>query len=477
MKKKTPFIHFIATPLHKYIYDVNTNQLIKVVDDLYEYLKNENYHNNAKEEKYEQAIYNMKSLGLLSSKRPSKMEHPYSQLLKGQLNSNVQQISLQVTQNCNFRCSYCIYGHEEYLNQREHSTKKMNQSTAFKAVDFLHKHSSDRSSVTIGFYGGEPLLEFDLIKKTVEYAENLLSGKDVEFTITTNGSLLTDQVVEFLSMHRFKTMVSLDGPKEIHDRSRKFAVNGKGTFDVIEKNLKHIQIQYPDFYKNLRFNIVIDPRFDATKLHENFSKNEVFSSSTLQSTYIDDLFSVEKNYFDDSFQIINEINLFKAYLSKMKRYPENKVSKISKASIESKMDMTMNFMSPIDGLPDILSHSGPCIPGQRRLFVTVNGDFYPCERVSEISKAMYIGNLDNGFNYDNIYKILNIVQLTEEDCKNCWAINLCSICARLCDNNGELSSEMKKSNCYISKTNAENTIKTYIFIKEFLNNLENNYYV
>ena len=113
-----------------------------------------------------------------------------------------------------------------------------------------------------------------------------------------------------------------------------------------------------------------------------------------------------------------------------------------------------------------MSHYGPCIPGQRRLFIDVNGGFYPCERVSETSDAMNIGNVRDGFDFEKARSLLNISQLTEKQCKNCFALRHCNLCAKYCDNNGELSSELKLSNCKNVRFAAEDTFKNYLMFKE-----------
>ncbi len=84
---------------------------------------------------------------------------------------------------------------------------------------------------------------------------------------------------------------------------------------------------------------------------------------------------------------------------------------------------------PISELPDICGHSGPCIPGKTRLFVDTDGKLFPCEKCSETSGSMQIGHVNSGFDFENIKKIMNIAALTEERCKNCWALSKCDICA------------------------------------------------
>ena len=112
------------------------------------------------------------------------------------------------------------------------------------------------------------------------------------------------------------------------------------------------------------------------------------------------------------------------------------------------------------------SPGGPCVPGGKRLLVDVDGNFFPCERVNEGSPIMKIGNLYDGLYLEKCKELLNICQLNEEDCKNCWALRHCTVCARVCDNNGILSSELKKSICDSVRYDAESKLRLYLALHE-----------
>ena len=465
-----PFIHMLTTPLNKYVFDVNTNQLIQVGDKLYDYLLNIEKKSDSEYDEPDSDIKRqmetLSSLGYLSCKHPKRMKHNQSDLIEYHLNDNIAQMILQVTQQCNFRCAYCPYTLAEFDSQRGHTSKTMTLSTAKAAVDFFAEHSSNQEDVCIGFYGGEPLLEFDLIKQIVSYSENHFVGKNLTYTITTNGSLFTKDNIQFLNDHAFGILISLDGPPEIHNRSRKFAATGKGTFSVIEKNLNMIKEQCPDLLDKIMFNVVVDPRYSSNKLHEMFSENKMFSGLNIQSTLIDDFFSIEKVVPDEVYVIEQGINEFKTYEMELGKYPKEKISNVAYYDFFANNEKIRKAMRAEKILFDEMSHYGPCIPGQRRLFVDVNGGFYPCERVSETSEAMNIGNVHDGFDYEKVRSLLNISQLTEKQCKNCFALRHCNLCAKYCDNNGELSSELKLSNCKNVRYAAEETFKNYLMFKE-----------
>ena len=150
--------------------------------------------------------------------------------------NNLNTIILQVTQNCNLRCQYCVYS-GSYIN-RVHNNKRMSVEVAKQAIDFLVKHSENSKEISIGFYGGEPLLEVPLIREVVDYAEGVFSGKKLLFNMTTNATLLNIETAKYLYEKKFNVTISLDGPKATHVSNRIFANSNKGTFDAVMQNLE-----------------------------------------------------------------------------------------------------------------------------------------------------------------------------------------------------------------------------------------------
>ena len=464
--EETPFIHCIETPLGNYVFDVNTNRLISLVDvDLYSAIKNMEVNCEPPSPKYERAINDLKNKGFLSSHRPKEMRHGMIDILKLEFDNNIEQMTLQLTQACNFRCSYCSYAPRDYTYQRQHSAKHMTWNTAKAAVDFFLEHSKEQKEPTIAFYGGEPLLEFRFMKQIVEYAEDVFEGKSLKYIFTTNGSLLTRDVIEYFIKRDVSIMISLDGPANIHDASRKLSKNGQGTFEIIAHNLKYIKINYPDFYKRLLFNVVIDSRYGCKSTYEYFKNSDLFKDNTLQSTLIDDTFSMEKTILSERYLIESREENVKCYLSLINKYPKKHVSKIAYKSIYGSLQKLENNFKNIH-IYDSMSHGGPCLVAQKRLFINADGDFYPCERVSETSSVMKIGNIYDGFDYERAENLLNIASLIPEKCKNCWAIAHCTICAKSCDNHGELSGELKMSQCKNVYRGVEHQFRQYIFRDE-----------
>ena len=155
------------TPMSKYVYDTNRNAIINISDNTYAFLKENNNKPLEDLNDVPDEVRMMMQEGFLSSNKVCKIEHSLTGYLEDILDNKLQTITLQVTQQCNLRCEYCAYS-GTYTNRR-HSEKTMDFETAKKGIDFLVHHSQNSKLLNLSFYGGEPLLEFDLIKKCIEY--------------------------------------------------------------------------------------------------------------------------------------------------------------------------------------------------------------------------------------------------------------------------------------------------------------------
>lgn len=463
MIKSNLFIHLFKTPGDHYIYDVNTNNIFRVEKNFYNFLFYKDQITENKE--IEEKILRMIEDGFLSSNRVKKISHSENDILSCILNNKLQVITLQITRQCNLRCRYCMYS-GSYTN-RKHSDQTMNFEMAKKGIDFLINRSIDSSRINIGFYGGEPLLEFNLIKQCINYAKENIRGKNLTFNITSNGTIMNDDIIGFFEEHDVNLMISLDGPKEIHDQNRRFAATDKGTFDNIIKNLEIIKRKSSKYFNKITFNAVLDPKNDFGCENEFFAnyemiKNSLINSSEISGDYLKKEISISKNYI-----IKREYEIFKLFLSKLNRLDGKYISKLILSYFERlKVDMHNN-RNLTCSLPKNFHHGGPCIPGVQRLFMNVKGEFFPCERVSEISEVMKIGTVDDGFYLDKIEKLLNIGQLTEEQCRNCWAFRFCTLCAASADSLTELSAQKKASHCSDVMKTVENMMKDYCTLIEF----------
>ncbi len=150
-------------------------------------------------------------------------------------------IVLNVNTGCNLACTYC---YKEDLDTPSRG-RKMAFDTAVRSIDLLLKESPDRDAYNVVFFGGEPLSNLSLIRQVVEHAEDRFGalGKEINFTMTTNATLLNEALVDWLDAHRFGLTISMDGPKALHDRNRK-TVGGKGTYDVVARKTRMLLERY-----------------------------------------------------------------------------------------------------------------------------------------------------------------------------------------------------------------------------------------
>jgi uncharacterized protein len=151
----------------------------------------------------------------------------------------LQRIVLNVTNQCNLNCGYCYEYSADKIAVNKDKPKYMSESVAQAAIDTLFRESPGRRKLHVTFFGGESLLNFPLMQSTVAYADNkaLQEPRIVEYSLTTNATLLTEEIADFLAAHRFGVTVSVDGDKELHDRMRVFH-NGRGSYDVIAPKIK-----------------------------------------------------------------------------------------------------------------------------------------------------------------------------------------------------------------------------------------------
>lgn len=389
-----PYIHTFYTPKGYYFYDFNTNAIVRINKSVYDFLneweKNKDCPNSQSE--CGNIIDELKRAGFLSERHWTKIEHPATKMLDRYLHSSVESITLQVTQQCNLKCNYCPYSGSYY--NREHSNRHMSFETAKQAIDFYIAHSFDIPVAHIGFYGGEPLIEYDLIRKIVEYCREKCFGKKIMYFMTTNATLLTEEVIDFLMENEFNLSISLDGPRNYHDRNR-HRIDDSGSFDIVMQNIERLYKRYPEKKDNVQFNCVLDPTSDIKCINDFFMNEDMlkeyrvlFNSLSREGIKDNDKFVPNKDYLEQF-----EYELFKMFYSKSEKIEGIDVSKVVESYyLQIKTVYAQRKMSSF--VEDFSHPGGPCIPGTHKLFVNVKGDFYPCEKVCECSADTIIGKVE-----------------------------------------------------------------------------------
>ena len=454
------FIKTFKTPNSYYVFDVNSSAITAISEESYKYL------NDSSASVVTDEINALKQNGYLTlDSVVSVIKHPYTDYLHYFLSRKLSKITLCLTQQCSFRCTYCTYSGNSGERQRGHSDKKMDFETAKKAMDFLYDHSVDSKVINIGGYGGEPLIEFELIKKIIKYARERFAGKELTFNITTNGTHFTEEVIKFLEENEVSLMISLDGPKEINDKNRVFK-DGSGTYDAIVAGIEKIKKTSPSFASKMMINTVIDPDSDFDCINSIYIDGDSLKDVNVSSTFPDFDYDDIQVSSSVEYSVQSEYHRFLAILSHFGRYPRENISPMMRATLSRIVDdnETVESSTPLrkEDVP-----SGPCIPGQLRLFVNTDGVFFPCERVSETSPSMSMGNLQDGIDFEKAKKILNVGSLTTNECRQCWCFRFCDMCVKRADDGTAiLSAERKLTYCEGTRFLAYSKIKNYLLYKE-----------
>ena len=462
----TPFIQLFRTPNNWYVFDVNKSEILPVSGQSYDYLQSVMNGDAAWGDEVPQELADLAGQGYLATESVVKeVKHPFVDYMDIFLTRKLNTITLQLTQDCNLRCKYCIYSETDSERQRSHSRKKMTWEIAKKALDYLWAHSIDSKRISIGFYGGEPTLEFELMQRAVEYSLTIFAGKELNFRMTTNAIMLSDEIIQFLVKHKFDILVSIDGPKEINDKNRVFP-DGSGSFDSVVKSLNRFKELAPNFFEKVRLMMVTDPSNDFDCFNQTLINGSEIDKMPMSTSMVDLDYSDGKLIFSEDYLWKNAYHLFLAKMAFINRFPQSEIAPQLRAALSSLLNNYEQNES-IQSLRKKDAPSGPCIAGKQRLMVTVDGLFIPCERVSETSKSMHIGSIYDGIDIEKATNFTNFGCITEAMCRKCWCFRFCMMCAKKADDGSEkLSSKIKLSYCNEAKTSAYNNLKTYLLFKE-----------
>lgn len=380
---------------------------------------------------------------------------------------SMQNLTLEVTEDCNFRCKYCVYN-EDHPDYRGFSKSKMSWDIGKKAIDFFMKNSDKNELVYIGFYGGEPLMNYPLIKKSIKYLKENYSNREISYSMTTNGSLINQEVANYLVENDFVVTVSIDGPKEIHDENRVFS-NGNGTFETAIRGIKNLEEATKKQGKereNISFNMVnaSEDREDnysaMNKLYEEMGWQEktypmtttIVDKGPIKSRYI-----LPQSKEDVLITSISEDPL-EQWFMKTKRETAYEPT-FADSTVNSGLLGIHNRQ--ITDIPlNNPGYNACCMPGQRRLYVKVDGNFLPCEKVGG---SPIMGNVESGMDLNSIKKHYfdDFSRQAFEFCKNCWALNLCGQCYVGCFNEGLCDLNYRHAGCLSERYFIESNLRTY----------------
>ncbi|MBQ3572647.1 MAG: thioether cross-link-forming SCIFF peptide maturase [Clostridia bacterium] len=319
---------------------------------------------------------------------------------------HVKALCLHICHDCNLRCKYCFAGTGDYKGHREF----MSEEVALKAIDFLIENSGNRKILEIDFFGGEPLLNFDVVKKTVEYANEKAAklGKKFLFTMTTNGVLLKGEIADWLNENMENVVLSLDGRQEIHDDVRK-TVNGKGSFEVIIQNFKDFVAKRGDKSYYIRGTF--------TNKNLDFAKDVLFMADSGFKEISLEPVVLEKGH---------ELEITDEMLPEIKEEYKRLAREYIKRRKEGKGFHFFHFTIDLEGGPCLAKRVNACGAGNEYFSVTPVGDIYPCHQFAD-KPEFYMGNVFEGkINEEIRAKFKNSSLFTREGCEDCFARYHCS---------------------------------------------------
>lgn len=479
--KEKPLAKLLSTPAGYYLYDSGTNKVLECSRGVYLLLNSlffkyfpesvEEYVAEHGENSFlnasRQIIEAVEHEKILSAKKATQFGlSDHFRDLKRVLKSSVMGINLEVTQDCNLRCVYCIY-QDHYLEKRNYSSKEMSTDIACKAIRFLKEHSSENNYVSIGFYGGEPLMKFPLIKECVRYAKEVFpSNQKLRFNITTNATLVNHDIAEYLMNQGFSVTISLDGPEEFHDRFR-IDKKGSGSFVKTLNGLKLLSENYHRVEKRgrLLINVVYTPPFNRQKLDtiEKYFRGLKWlpKDIIITSTYPSDN-SIPSRYVRQE-EIEEDMQLFEwAFENYSTDFQQS--HPIVKGQIEERFAKFIKrpvLTEPADGY----MLNGCCVPGQKKNYITADGYIQICEKMP--GNCPPIGHVETGFDYETIEKIY-IQEYAAKSlpfCCRCWALRLCDVCYLSAFNNkGQLDMDKKNRCCHSVMKHIEQSLCHFVTV-------------
>ena len=348
-------------------------------------------------------IAELKAVGELFA--PDTFE-PMAGALKAKTAGVIKALCLHVAHTCNLNCSYCFASQGKYHGERA----IMSYEVGKRALDFLVENSGTRHNLEVDFFGGEPLMNFDVVKQLVAYARSIEKekGKNFRFTLTTNGVLIDDDVIDFANKEMSNVVLSLDGRKEIHDRFR-VDYAGNGSWEKIVPKFQRLvnargrkgyymrgtfTHANPDFLEDIR--TMLDLGFTELSMEPVVTAPNDPSALTAE----------DRRIVMEQYEKLAELML--------------------KRDAEGKTFTFYHYMIDLKGGPCIYKRISGCGSGMEYMAVTPWGDLYPCHqfvgdekfRLGDIWHGVSNTAIQNEFASCNVY--------AREECRDCWARLYCS---------------------------------------------------
>ncbi|MDR1199886.1 MAG: radical SAM peptide maturase [Prevotellaceae bacterium] len=336
---------------------------------------------------------------------------------------NLKQVTLEVTDACNLRCKYCGYG-DLYFGYDKREDKYLSFDMVKTLIDYLvdfwksKKATSQIPKTYIGFYGGEPLMNMDLIKQTVEYVENLKINRNFVFAMTTNAMLL-DRYMDYIAGKKFNTLISLDGNSKGH--SYRVNHSGRNSFDTVYRNVKLLQQKHPEYFvEHVNFNSVLHNRNSVettyTFIKNEFGKTPAMSELNNSGIRSDKIEEFNRTYRNKAESLLQSENYEK--LSEDIFVGEPQTEQLLLFLHQYSGNTFRNYTDLFIDESELKYRStGTCTPFGKKLFLTVNGKIIQCERIDH---NFALGSVENGrVNLDLDYVVNRFNSYLDKLSKQC----------------------------------------------------------
>lgn len=400
-----------------YLIDVNSGS-VHIIDELIynmvgedELLDKEDVINNLKdkwskeeiEEAYEELLDLVKEEVLYSKDLYEEIA-----MAGDESESYIKALCLNVVHDCNLRCKYCFADEGEYKGCR----KPMSAEVGKRAIDYVLENSGNIKNIEVDLFGGEPLMVFDTIKEIVDYAKekDKLYNKNIRFTMTTNATLLNDEIIDYIDKNMGNIILSIDGRKEVNDNVR-IRVDGSGCYDRILPNIKKM-VDRRDPSKQYY------ARGTFTRENTDFFEdvmalaNEGFSEISIEPVVLPDSHNLS----------IRREDLPKIYEQYDMLYKEM----LRRAENNDNPFKFYHFNIDLNGGPCVYKRIAGCGAGHEYVAITPDGDIYPCHQFVG-NEEFLLGNINSGIKNKNLSKDFKNAHIyNKPKCKECWARFYCS---------------------------------------------------
>lgn len=366
-----------------------------------------------------------------------------------------------ITERCNFRCRYCTLS-GRYPGLPVYSEKSMPWSVVRRSLDFFLPRAGPDSWLL--FYGGEPMLEWELIEKAVGHVRNRGGCRsDLGFTVTTNGSLLDERKIDFLIRNQGSLIVSLDGPAYIHDRMRRYR-NGKGTFAKVIKSLALMRARDEAWYrKNVRVNCVLTRRDNLSEILSFFGDHELLADIAIIAVRVRAGMDGDHEEALGLRRIVSRgpADIPDAYFKHLAGDGERFSYPLFSSLYSS---VFLELLGRRTGVaPTRATARGMCYPGTSRMYVDAAGGFYVCQLLDV--QGGKIGHVDHGFDYDRVHALVrSFVEFCQSFCQECWVQRLCGFCLAQAESGGRLNPENLKATCLIAREQWKVSLRTFAYV-------------